>query len=160
VATVSKLVADWHTVTDLHSTNDRWQLLTLIFLPGRLLTSCSAMSSQISGFSPEALISASFSQSLLAVWAYVPDGDAWVIRVVVTTPVDLPASLGANTQVPLIRVYHRTTNIKNTQVPLLTGQHRTTNIKHTSSVTHRSPQNHKHKTRKFRYSQVNTESQT
>jgi hypothetical protein len=29
-------------------------------------------------------------------WAYVPEGDAWVILVVVTTPVDLPLSFNIN----------------------------------------------------------------
>jgi hypothetical protein len=50
------------------------------------------MSAQLAGFWPVFATSASFSQSLLAMWAYVPEGDACVILVLVTIPVDLPAS--------------------------------------------------------------------
>ena len=66
---------------------------TLMFLPGSFSTSCLAMSSQTFGSWPEYVICASFSQSLSAMWAYAPAGDACVTLVVVTTPVDLPASL-------------------------------------------------------------------
>jgi hypothetical protein len=112
VGRVSKFIRECCILTNIHNINDQWQMLTLMFLPGTLLTSCSAMSSQISGSSPEFRISASFSQSRLAMWAYVPDGDACVILVVVTTPVDLPASLSTKTEVPSIKHHLTITNIK------------------------------------------------
>lgn len=64
-----------------------------MYFPGLSRTNCLAISkSQICGSKPKCVTSTSDSMSRWFTWAYAPAGDAWVTRVVVTTPVAFFAS--------------------------------------------------------------------